>query len=173
MTEQRAVYDATPWAGQMDATYTVEVNPGRPILCKKLSLVEELANGLIPNELERFILAGDFDRVDMEMDENGQWVPKSDLTLSNEQSERWSNMLRICARAMLQPRLKLSGTPNYKLGEISTKDLMYAEVYRVASVAIREVVPPLGTAPFPGREPDAEGASADVPGSKPVLVPAE
>ncbi len=171
MTEPNAVYDATPWAGQLDQTYTIEVNPGRPIVCKKLSLVEELASGHIPNELERFILSGDFDHVDMELDNSGQWVPKSDLTLSNEQQDRWSNLLRVCARSMVRPRLRLSGTPNYATGEIGIKDLTYAEVYRVASVAIREVVPPLSEAPFPDGEPNPEGFGADVPHGDAVLVP--
>ncbi len=162
MTETKAVYDATPWAGQLDATYTIEVNPGRPILCKKLSLVEELANGTIPNELETFILSGDFDHAGMEMDKNGQWVPKSDITLSNEQSDRWSNFLRICARSMVRPRLRLTGTPNYAIGEIAIKDLTYAEVYRVASVAIMEVVPAL-PATFPDHATDGNSRGTGEP----------
>ncbi len=162
MTDKPAVYDATPWAGQLDATYTIEVNRGRPFICKYLSLVEELANGTIPNELEKFLITNGFQSIDMEMDANGQWVPKGDLTLSLEQSDRWSNMLRICARTMLRPRLRLSGTPNYKAGEIAPKDMTWAEVYQVAGRAIGEVVPALPEG-FPSETGDGDGGRAGEP----------
>jgi|GEM_PF-2728537 len=167
-----APYDATPWQGQLETEYTVELSPGRPIVCKHLSLIEELAAGTLPSELERYCLYEPFDG-DEYKKVRGQLTRKTDVELSVEQAERWRNKLRIAARAMIRPRLRLKGEPNYAAGEAAPKDFSANEINDVAYIAIRRALPAL-PAIFrepPAGEPDDIELSADLrPGE---LVPHE
>lgn len=159
-------YDATPWQRQIQQDYTVEVCPGRPIVCRQLSLVQELATGKLPSEFEKFVLFEPFDGEEYKL-VKGEVKRKTDVELSVAQADRWQNYLRAAARAMIRPRLRLKGEPNYAAGEIGPDDLTYAEVREVAFIAIRKVVPPL---PAIFRESDATDGSGvraggDVPSS--------
>lgn len=167
MSEQPATYDATAWKGGLDREFTVEVNPGRPLVYKKLSLVDELVRGTVPNELLKHIV---FDSLPDDDD---------DAKAAERQAETWQNHLRICARALVRPRLKLKGTPNYAQGEIAPSDLTWAEVYEISYRAIREVVPPLADAPFrsdgsdDGEPEPVASPGADVShDAEPVVAPA-
>jgi hypothetical protein len=156
------LHDALPIYVQHE--YTLEVCPGRPIVCRQLSLVSELAAGKLPSEFEKFVLFEPFDGEEYKL-VKGEVKRKTDVELSVDQAERWQNYLRAAARAMIRPRLRLKGEPNYANGEIGPDDLTYAEVREVAFVAIRKVVPPL---PAMFRDTDTGeraglGTGADLP----------
>jgi hypothetical protein len=171
-TPTPAPYDATPWKGAMEQEFTVELSPGRPFVCRHLSLVEELAAGTLPSELERYVLYEPFDGDEYKM-VKGQPKRKSDVELSVEQADRWRNKLRIAARAMIRPRLRLKGEPNYQAGEIAPKDLQSNEINEVAFIAIRRALPPLPAIfqePAAGEPADLE-VSADLRSGE--LVPQE
>lgn len=156
--------DASAWKGRLDTPYKVEVSPGRPIWCRQLSLLTELTAGRLPAELEKFVLYESFDGDDYKLSQ-GKVVRKTDIELSAEQAERWSNYLRIAARAMTWPKLRLKGEPNYQAGEAAPADFTFAEIREVAYVATRKVVPPL-PAMFsgpPAGEPDGERAGQPLP----------
>lgn len=155
-------YNADAWRGSLDQTYTIEVNPGRPIVCKKLSLVNELAGGLIPNELLNFILFEPFDVLPVQL-KDGEAVAKTSVQLAMEQKQTWEHYLRICARSMVRPRLALKGEPPKGSDLIKPSDLTFAEVREVAYLAVKEVVPALRPVQFPEPTPNGDGTGADVP----------
>ena len=151
--------DSSSWQGQLEKPWKVEIFPGRVIWCHTPAFLEMLAAGELPNELERFILYEPFDGDETKI-VRGALTRKTDVELSVEQAERWKNKLRIAARAMDWPRVRLAGKPDYSKGYAALADLMPQEINEIAYVAIRRALPAL-PAIFPEPATGEPGSVAD------------
>lgn len=143
MPRKRTTQPATPTAPSAEAiharyqqTYWREISPGFWAELRKLPLTGELLRGTLPNEVLKHVLW------DEERDDD---TPK--LTLK----AKYEGYRALAARALVQPKLVVNREPDRSKGEIAATDLNYVELYNVYYYAVKEVVPPVASAPFPAR----------------------
>jgi hypothetical protein len=156
--------DASAWKGHLSAPWSIELSPGRVFWCRTPNFLEMMAAGTVPESLEKYILYDSFDGSATKMNRNGETVRKSDAELATEMAERWANKLRIAARAITWPKLKLTGTPDYENGEIAVSDVLPGEINEVAFIATRRSLPAL---PAIFSEPASGGVDGIESGGEP------
>lgn len=115
-----------------------EIAPGFWAEIKQLPLTGEILRGSLPNAVLKHVLWDD---------------DQDDDTPKQTMMARYEGYIALAARALVQPRLVVNREPDRSNGEISPTDLNYVELYNIYYYAVKEVVPPKESAPFPVGRP--------------------
>lgn len=160
MTEQpRIEPQPTPagaWIERWNQTKMRELSPGAWMEVRSLPLTDELVHGTLRNQVLEHVLPESWD-----LD------PLDDPTETYKQ--RYEGYEPICVRAAVAPKVvsrlrmderRRNNEPELREGEIPYTKLSYIEARNLVYFAVKEAVPPAGTAPFPARQPDHAELSA-------------
>lgn len=149
-----------------------EISPGFFVLLRRLSLTAELMRGALPNHVLQYLLWDDDD--------------EEEQPIKQRYQAKYAGYAALAVRALVYPRLVLpeelerratvenpKPQPDYANGEIGIGDLNYVELYNIWFYAIKEVVPPIGSAPFPAGADATPGSGELAPAGENVSPDAE